>query len=145
MISYARFGKLRLAQFRPDAEITELTDWEYMDTVWVGEAAGFSEWLRLKAEPSVLRSLSIDFSEFPEAAAAAVLQAIDLPVRAGMRSEQLRAVLGEPAEELRFAEDRVTYEFMVTGPPRYKVSCTVLSEGGLSYLVVVRPLHNRRG
>jgi hypothetical protein len=144
MISHARFGKLRLAQFRPDAEIAELAGWEFLDAVWVGEAIRFSEWLRLEDDPEVLRSLAIDFREFPEGAAAAVLQAIGLPVRPGMRRDEMRAVLGEPVEEHRFAKDRVSYEYVVTGPPRYDVSCTVLNKGGLSYLVVTRPLPKRR-
>ncbi len=139
MISSSQFGKLRLAQFRPNDEIVELTDWEYMDAVWVGEAIGFSEWLRLEEEPEQLRSLAIDFSEFPEAIASAVLQAIDLPIRSGMRSEELIAVLGKPLEEQRFVKDRVSYEFALAEPQRYDVSCTVLNEGGLCYVVVMRP------
>src|SRR3954451_18674790 len=140
MLSYARFGVLRLAQFRPDTEITELAHWEFMDALWVGEAVGFSEWLRLESEPDVLRSLAIDFSEFPQAAASAVLRAIELPIRAGMRLEELRAALGEPLEEERFVKDRVSYRFRAAGSPRYEVSCTVLNEGGLTYLVVMRPV-----
>lgn len=143
MIPHGQFGKLRLGQFRPDTEIVELADWEFMDAVWVGEAVGFSEWLRLKVEPDVLRSLAIDFNEFPVAAAEEVLQTIELPIRVGMRLEELREVLGEPVERLRFVKDRITYEFRVAGPPRYDVSCTVLNKGGLSYLVVMRPLSNK--
>jgi hypothetical protein len=56
-----------------------------------------------------------------------------------MRVEELREVLGEPVEEHRFVADRVTYEFVVAGRPRYNVSCTVLNDVGLSYLVVMRP------
>jgi len=142
MISHARFGKLRLGQFRPDAKIAELDNWEFMDHVWVGEAVGFSEWLWLEDKPDTLRSLAIDFSEFPEQAAAEVLRTIDLPVRAGMTVEELRELWGEPAKELRFVrvKDRVTYQFVLPGPPRYDVSCTVLNEGGLTYLVVMAPL-----
>ena len=138
MIAHAKFGKLRLAQFCPDADIAELSRWEFMDAIWVGEAVGFSEWLRLESAPAVLRSLAIDFAEFPAVAAAAVLQAIDLPVRAGMSIRELRAMLGEPVEEHRFVADRVTCEFAAPGPSRYRVSCTVLNDGGLSYLIVMR-------
>jgi hypothetical protein len=74
MISHARFGALRLAQFLPDAEIAELENWEFMYHVWLGEAVGFSEWLRLENDPGVLRSLAIDFTDFPEHAAAEVLR-----------------------------------------------------------------------
>src|SRR3954467_9388615 len=119
MISYARFGVLRLAQFRPDTEITGLAHWESRDALWVGEAIGFSEWLRLESEPDVLRSLAIDLDEFPEAAASAVLRAIELPIWAGMQLEELRAALGDPGEEQRFVKDRASYEFRPAGPPRF--------------------------
>jgi hypothetical protein len=145
MISHARFGKLRLSDFRPDAEIAELDDWEFMDHTWIGEAIGFSEWLRLEDKPETLKSLAIDFAEFPERAAADVLSAIDLPVRAGMKLNKLRALLGKPVKEQRFVKDRVTYDFVFRGPPRYAVSCTVLNKGGLTYLVVMAPLSKRRG
>src|ERR1700687_825303 len=140
MISHARFGKLRLAQFLPDAEIAEFENWEFMDHLWVGEAVGFSEWLRLENKPETLRSLAIDFSEFPEAAAAEVLRTIGLGVRAAMKVNELRDLLGEPVKEHRFLKDRVSYEFVVPGPPKYDVSCTVLNRGGLTYLVVMPPL-----
>lgn len=142
MISHSQFGKLRLAQFRPDADIRELAGWEFMDELWVGEAVGFSEWLRLESDPAILRSLALDFSEFPADAAAAILRAIDLPVRAGMSAPELRTLLGEPVEEHRFVADRVTYEFVGPGSPIYSVSCTVLNDGGLSYLVVMRRWQN---
>jgi len=140
MISHDRFGALRLDQFLPDAQIEELRDWEFMEHLWVGEAIGFSEWLRLEDEPDVLRSLAIDFGEFPNSAVEEVLRAIDLPIRGGMTFEQLRDVLGEPYKKERFVANRVTYEFFSQEPHPYEVSCTVLNEGGLVYLVVMVPL-----
>jgi len=145
MISHARFGKLRLAQFRPDAEIAHLGNWEFMDHFWVGEAVGFSEWLRLKKKPATLRSLAIDFSEFPKQAAAEVMRAIELPIRRGMEIVELQKLLGKPRREERFVKDRVSYEFVVAGPPKYNLSCTVLKKGGLTYLVVMAPLPRGRG
>jgi hypothetical protein len=144
MISHVRFGKLRLAQFLPDAEIAELDGWEFMDHIWVGEAMGFSEWLRLEDSPKTLRSLSIDFSEFPEEATAKVLGTIGLPLRRGMKLKELRELLGKSVETHRFVKDRVSYEFVLRAPPRYDVSCTVLNKGGLTYLVVMAPLPKRR-
>lgn len=145
MISHAAFGKLRLAQFLSDAEIAELDNWELMDHLWVGEAVGFSEWLRLESNPETLRSLAIDFGEFPEPAALEVLRTIELGVRAGMKFDMLRHWLHEPVKEHRFVKDRVTYEFVVQGPHTYHVSCTVLNEDGLTYLVVMVPLPKSRG
>lgn len=143
MISYDRFGTLRLTDFLPHAQIAELSDWEFDERLWVGEAVGFSEWLRLEDEPEILRSLAIDFSEFPCAAVEEVLRTIDLRIQGGMTFEQLRTILGEPYETLRFVDDRISYEFLSQEPHPYKVSCTVLNEGGLVYLVVMVP-HGKR-
>ena len=140
MINYQEFGTLRLASFRPDAEIVELDDWEYEDRLWVGEAVGFSEWLRPAEEPEILCCLSINLTEFPLTATNQVLQAIDLPVRSGMSFEELRAILGEPVKTLKFVPEQNTYEFLTAEPYPYKVSCTVPLEGGLSYLEVMVPL-----
>ncbi len=64
-----------------------------------------------------------------------MLRTIDLPVHAGMKLNALRELLGKPVKEHRFVKDRVSYEFVVPGPPRYKESCTVLNKGGLTLYV----------
>jgi hypothetical protein len=133
MIGHEGFARLRLAPFRPDVEVVALSGFEFLERRWVGEGIGFSEWLRLEDDPEELRSLAIDFAEFPSGAAAAVLAAIDLPLRPGMRLDDIRGVLGGAVE------DRVSHEFTVDSPARYNISCTVLHEGGLTYLVVTRP------
>ena len=84
-------------------------------------------------------------AKFPERAAAEVLRAIDLPVHAAMKLNGLRDLLGDPVSEHRFVKDRVSYDFIVPGPPKYDISCTVLNEGGLTYLVVMAPLPRGRG
>jgi hypothetical protein len=69
-----------------------------------------------------------------------MLTIIDLPVRRGMTSDELRSTLGEPREVQTFVSDRLTYEFDYGAPGEYNVSCTVLNDGGLVYLVVTVPL-----
>jgi len=137
MIPHAEFHALRLSRFRPEAEITQLEDWEYKGRIWVGEAIVFSEWLRPADDSEVLGSLAIDFAEFPGPAAEQVLRAIGLPIRCGMGLEDLKVVLGEPVRTLRFVAEQVTYEFLTAEPEPYKVSCTVQEDGGLSYLDVM--------
>ena len=145
MISYASFGRLRLSQFRPDTVIAELDNYEFMDHKWVGEAIGFSEWLRPENKPDTLQSLAIDFAEFPRLAAKDVLEAIDLNVAAGMGFQEVKKLLGVPIKEYRFANDRISYDFRVAGPPAYDVSFTFLTIGGLTYLVVMVPLPSALG
>ena len=143
MISHSHFGRLRLAAFRPDESVAALENWEFMDQTWIGEAVGFSEWLRLESDPEVLRSLAIDFAEFPADAADEVLQTVELPVRRGMQLHELEPLLGKPVREHRFTEKRVSYDFVLAGPPHYVVSCTVLNAGGLTYLVIMVPRPER--
>lgn len=139
MILYKSFGELRLVQFLPDEQIEELLDWEFMDRIWVGEAIGFSEWLRLKDDSSKLCSLAISFSELPELAVVKILNKIGLPIQRGMTIEQLAVVLGKPHNSEHFCDDRITYEFHLGELQPYEISCTVLNEGGLNYLVIMIP------
>jgi hypothetical protein len=143
MISHSQFGRLRLADFRPEKGVAALENWEFMDQTWVGEAVGFSEWLRLEGDPEILRSLAVDFAEFPADAAHEVLRTVELPIRRGMQLHELEKLLGKPVKEHRFVDDRVSYDFVVAGPPHYDVFCTVLNAGGLTYLVIMAPRPRR--
>jgi hypothetical protein len=140
VISYDRFGRLRLADFVPRKRIRLLQNWEFEGHVWVGEAAGFSEWLRLTDDPEVLKVLAIDFESFPARAAGRVLAKLGLAVQKGMAVAKLEALLGPTRRTLRLLSDRETHEFLTVGPQPYQVSCTVLNEGGLTYLGVMIPL-----
>jgi hypothetical protein len=140
VISYDAFGRLRLADFLPAKRVRLLEDWEFEGRVWVGEAAGFSEWLRLSDDPEVLRAMAIDFESFPARAAGRVLAKLGLAVRKGMTVDRLEALLGPVTRTVRFVSDRKTYEFRTEGSQPYQVSCTVLDDGGLTYLGVMVPL-----
>ena len=111
----------------------------------MGEAVGFSEWLRPEDEPDALGSLTIDFAEFPGEAASRVLEAIELPVRPGMTLDEPRALLGEPRQTFRFVAGKATHEFLSDGPEPYLASRTVKEQGGLSDLGVMIPPAGREG
>jgi hypothetical protein len=144
VISHEQFGRLRLGGFLPTKHIRRLRDWEFQGRVWVGEAAGFSEWLCLAEDPEVLRSLAIDFESFPAGAAARILKRLGLALREGMTLEELKALLGPIGKTLRLVSDRKTYEFRTTGSQPYTVSCTVLEDGGLTYIGVLAPVAKKR-
>ena len=137
MISHKQFGKLRLSQFAPEKDITPLEDWEFMGRLCVGEAIGFSEWLRLKRTDKVLRSLALDFAELPKKVVKAVLEKLGLPLQPGMNIDQIQTVLEKPKSTETFTKDRKTYDFVYGKQEKYWVSCTVLNKGGLTYLVVM--------
>jgi hypothetical protein len=146
LIPYAAFGRLRLADFLPaGAEVADLADWEYMEDLWVGEAVGFTEFLRLEEEPEVVRSVALHLAELPPATSAAVLGALRLPLAPGMRLEEVTARLGPPAAVHSFATapDRTTYEFRCGDAEPYDVSCTVHEAAGLIYVTVLAPTPRR--
>lgn len=139
MIGYEPFRRLRLSQFLPAKKITLLADWEYEGRLWVGEAHGFSEWLRLEKDAENLGSLAIDFGTFPVGAAKRVLAAMGLRLQKGMTATEIAAVLGRPRKTERFVPDRRTFDFVTGGKQPFRVSCTVLEKGGLTYLGVTIP------
>jgi hypothetical protein len=140
VIDYADFRRLRLAEFLAPTEVVPLHDWEFEERLWVGEAHGFSEWLRSASTPDELGSIALDFSTFPRGAAREVLSRLVLPIDPGMTIEELESILGPSRSSQRFTPDRVTYVFVTTGAEPFRISCTVLNEGGLTYLGVMTPL-----
>jgi hypothetical protein len=136
VVPHSRFSQLRLSDFVNPSEISQLSDWEFLDRVWVGEAVGFSEWLRPECSPQRLGSLALDLAELPQNAVESCLSAIELPLSRGMALPQIQAVLGSPSGRHNFVSDRTSYDFKIGGQNPYDISCTVLTDGGLSYLVV---------
>ncbi len=94
MTSYSDFSVLRLEHFVPKNKIRQLRDWEILGRVWVGEALGFSEWLRLVESHDALGSLSLDLSELDLPIFDNVLKAIGLPLAKGMSLSQIEHALG---------------------------------------------------
>ena len=142
MISHEEFGRLRLTGFLEPEHVSPLEDWRYEDADWVGDAHGFSEWLRLAEHAEVTGSIALDFSSLPAEAATKVMVAIELPVRPGMTFSEITEVLGEPTETMAFVKDRKTYGCTTGDVDTFIVSCTVLDSGGLSYLTIMRPLES---
>jgi hypothetical protein len=137
-VSHVDFGRLRLADFVPAGDVVELDGWEYLDREWLGEATGFTAWLRLRSEPEVLRSIALDLESLPASTIAAVLETLRLPLRHGMTIEELTVALGRPGDLSTFVPDRTTYDFCVGAMDTYTVGCTVHHDRGLIYLTVHR-------
>jgi hypothetical protein len=65
-----------------------------MDKVWLGEVHGFTEWLRLREDTEVLRSVSLDLADLDQEVADRILSTFQLPLEYGMELEEVNAVLG---------------------------------------------------
>ena len=144
LIPYADFADLRLVHFvPPEAEVVDLSDWEYEDDVWVGEAIGFTEWLRLQDEPEILRSISLDLSDLSAEVSDAILRRIGLPLQRGMDQDAVDAVLGSATATTHILSDRHTAEYSVGSRFPYTVSCT-FAERGLSFVTMRAPTPRRR-
>jgi hypothetical protein len=123
---------MRLRDFASD--VVELDDWEFMGRVWLGEAIGFSEWLRPVDDPEQLGSLALDLCDLPPELIEHVLGRLQLPLSRGMDLAQIRGHLGNPVGTQKFASDRRSFDFKCDG---YLIGCTVHDADGLIYIVVM--------
>lgn len=130
------FGRLRLADFMAAEHLEQLRGWEYLERCWIGEAWGFTEWLRLESAPEVTRSVAIDLVALPESTAQNMIDALRLPLRAGLNQQEITGILGEPTDTEGFVRDRVTLVFRIGAAEPYELGCTVHEEQGLIYLTM---------
>ena len=84
MINYNKFRALRLSQFVEASCISKLEKWAFIDRVWVGEAVGFTEWLRPSERPEYLESISMDLTELEHGVAEEMFETLRLPLGSGM-------------------------------------------------------------
>jgi len=139
MLTYERFGMMRLRQFVAPELITELSNWEFMDQLWIGEAVGFTEWLRPVDRSDEVRSISLDLVELSPELSTAVFERLGLPLRTGMTRQEVEAALAAPSRVERFVNDRESLVFRFGAPCSYDVDCTIHQEQGLIYVVVMVP------
>jgi hypothetical protein len=138
MITHHQLAPLRLKDFLPQTDQIEAVDgWEFMDKVWLGEVYGFTEWLRLREDPQVLRLVSLDLADLDQEVADRILEALQLPLEFGMELEEVNQVLGEPAGQEQMVPNRITYEYLAGNREKYYISATVDQLDGLVYLVVI--------
>ncbi len=138
MITHRELAPLRLEDFLPPtAEIEEVDGWEFMDRVWLGEVYGFTEWLRLRDDPQVLRSVSLDLAYLDQDVADRILSTLQLPLEYGMELAEVNEVLGPPAGQLALVPERITYEYLAGNRDKYYISATIDHQDGLVYLVVM--------
>lgn len=134
MIRFSDFARLRLRHFVRDAgEIAPLEEWEFLGRRWVGEAIGFTQFLRRQDDPETLRALALDLEMLPDSVAGAVLDRVGLPLRFGLDEDELSRLLGPPAGSVRYGT-RTTLEFAVAGDVPYELLCTLGPADGLVYL-----------
>lgn len=135
LISHEEFGRLRLVDFAP--EVAEIEDWEYLDRLWIGEAVGFSEWLRPIENPDVLGALSLHLADLPDEVSQKIFTVLHLPLSSGMNFSQVVSLFGEPKNSHRFTSGQRSYEFRCGSRWPYQIDCTIQDEDGLSYITVV--------
>jgi len=138
LVEYSDFGALRLAHFLIGQMVAENTEnWEFMGQIWVGEVLGFTQWLRLKDDPQVLRSIALDLDALPKIVSTSVLDRIGLPLLPGMKAEDILVTCGSPTTR-KLMGGKTTYSFSLGKGAAYRLRCTTTSTSGLSYLVIMR-------
>lgn len=113
IISFGEFEKLRLQDFFEKHDIQNLERWEFMGDLWIGDAVGFTEWLRLEKEPTKTRSISVDLRKHDNDILNRIFSTLKLPLKKGQKIEDLAAIFGQPVGFDKFVADRINYDFEI--------------------------------
>ena len=138
MINYENFGKLKLSEVWPEnKDIHKVSNFEFMNDIWVGETYGFTEWLQLEKEPAITRSISIALLDTPDHVIERVLKQIGFDFEKGMTEEQITSILGKPIKIEKFVVDRHSNEYIIGTQDKYYLSLTFQQDKGLTYIVLM--------
>lgn len=108
-----------------------------MGDMRIGEAIGFTEWLRLVREPDITQSISLDLDELPTEIYENVFDVLGLPLDLGMYEDKLESLIGTAVEEESYADDRKSLVYLVRMDEKFYISSTIKHEGGLIYFVIM--------
>jgi hypothetical protein len=129
---------MRMVSFADPNTIVPLEHWEFRGETWVGEAFGFSEWLRPRSRPDELHAMSLDLTDCPFGVQA--LRKLGLSLWLGASLQEVIAQLGQPDSVEQFIPGRHTFSFRRLCAP-FEVSCTISEKGGLLYVSVFLPVN----
>ncbi len=139
LIDYEGFAKLRFRDFFPELpDIAEVECWQWMGTTWRNEGVGFSSFSSHHTTPNETGGIELSLDDLPAAELARLLVTIGLPLHYGMRIDEIISELGEPSSDAGFVPDRRSYQFILGSVAKYVCYCTVLDDGGLIYLSIIR-------
>lgn len=139
MISHADLSQLRFPDFLPEgAERSEEDHYEWMNGLWRYEGIGFSWFGAPMDEPGRTACFELLADEIPPETMSRIMNKVGLPIAFGMSRAQMEAVLGAPFNSSSYSDDRVTLEFLTSDTEAYYLSCTVLHEGGLLFISLLR-------
>ena len=89
MVSHQDFRRLRLRTLFPQGRVDECDGWEFLGHTWHAESIGaWCGLYRLEKEPGNVAAFELTFENVSEFEAERMLDAIQLPVRAGMTFSQ---------------------------------------------------------
>jgi hypothetical protein len=137
LISHKEFGKLRLNQFLESNQIESRDNWQFMEDLWFGEAHVFTEFLRLYKSPFKTKSIAISLDTLEETVYEDILFELGLPLKKGMGLDEISNHLPAPIGVFDRVQDRISYKYIIGEEEQYYLSCTVLNEGGLVYIVMM--------
>ena len=138
ILPYSEFATIKLSHFVKSSKIYQLDNWEFMGGIWIGEAVGFTEFLRLESSTDELGSLAIDLDDLPTDTIQAIFATLNLPLKPHATYAEVEEVLEKYESTNIFVEDRVVYNYTIGCRWPYYISCTIDEAKGLIYVVVIR-------
>lgn len=136
LIDKISFEKLRLKDFIP--EVQSLSNWEFMEELWIGDALGFTEWLRPMNRDNQTQSISLDLNDLDSEVAWRVFDVLGLELEKGMTKQEVIEEFGNPSRTLSYTKSRQNYEYLIgSGQNEYHLSLTIDENDGLVYVVMI--------
>lgn len=146
MITHKEFKNLEIEEIVDDrSEIQSFGGCEFMDDIWNAKTYGFTEFLKLESDENQSQSISINFEDLRKEKIEMFLKKLGLTVFPGMTLKELENEFGEAIAVESFVEDRKTYEYIIGDNDKYYLSCTILDNIGLTYVVVMNHVKTIEG
>lgn len=137
IIDYNDFGKLRLSEIWPEnKDIGKVDDFEFMNNFWVGEIYGFTQFLQLKREPDLTKSISLNLIDIPDDIVERIFKRIGLLLKKGISPETCKSILGEPLNIENHKNNKQTYNYVISNKSKYNLALTFKQDTGLIYVVI---------
>src|SRR5687768_12430501 len=96
LISYDSFQRLRLSDFYKSSDVEEVSGYEFMDDIWIGETIGFNEFLRLEEDNQNTKAIILNFTDPSISFQSQVLDKIGLAIAPGMTIDKIISIIGSP-------------------------------------------------
>ena len=142
LLTYQEFGKLKIRHFFPEGthlffDPAGSTECAIGRAASEGLAGTYFAWR--ESEPGTTAEVALDFGhECPPDVGNRILQAINLPLRAGISLAETKELFGQPEFTKLTGEDQGFVRFVCGEPWPYYLGCRFMMRLGITGIIIFR-------